>query len=218
VGKGPNTVISMLDYYLRTHVPAGVSLILYCDNCPGQNKNRDLTAYLTYLVKIEKLFPEIQLYFMIAGHTKFSPDGNFGNIKTCLMKGNHFSILDLTGPNGVVQRSAKNNVEVTYKDPITGQINFRWRNWQKFFKTKFTSCNGIQKWHVIKINQESQDILVADHLGDTLRPQKIMNNKPLVGTPDILEPEGFISNRLEELIFFNDYVTADHYTHISSAY
>jgi len=75
----------------------------------------------------------------------FSPDGSFGNIKTCLMKGDNFSVLDLIGPHGVVQKSAINNVEIAYKNPNTGQINFRWRNWKKFLETKFSSCNGIQK-------------------------------------------------------------------------
>ena len=56
-------------------------LILYADNCPGQNKNQTMVAYLSYLVKIIKRFPCVELYFLISGHTKFSPDRNFGPIK-----------------------------------------------------------------------------------------------------------------------------------------
>ena len=39
IGKDGNAVISMLDFYLRQCVPPNSSLVLYCDNCPGQNKN-----------------------------------------------------------------------------------------------------------------------------------------------------------------------------------
>jgi len=71
---------------------------------------------------------------------------------------------------------------------------------------------------VIKINQQSEDILVADYLGDPLKPQKIMNSKFLIGAPEILEPEGFTNKRLEELLMFNEYATSEHYPYISSAY
>jgi len=37
--KDPNSVISMVHHYLMTQVPEGCTLIVYCDNSPGQNKN-----------------------------------------------------------------------------------------------------------------------------------------------------------------------------------
>ena len=52
--KGPNMVLSMLHYYIFKHVEPGKTVILYADNCPGQNKNQTVVAYLCYLVQILK--------------------------------------------------------------------------------------------------------------------------------------------------------------------
>ena len=38
-GKGANSVISMLHFYLENHGLNGVTLHLNADNCCGQNKN-----------------------------------------------------------------------------------------------------------------------------------------------------------------------------------
>ena len=44
VGKGANTVINLLDHYLETN-PTEV-VVLFADNCYGQNKNNALLHYL----------------------------------------------------------------------------------------------------------------------------------------------------------------------------
>lgn len=66
IKKGPNSVISMLDHYIRHNVSLHKrSLILYADNAGGQNKNQYLVGYLTYIVKALKRFDEIEFYFLI---------------------------------------------------------------------------------------------------------------------------------------------------------
>ena len=45
----------------------GLMSILHADNCGGQNKNNVMVGYLLWRVLTEH-------HFMIAGHTKFSPD------------------------------------------------------------------------------------------------------------------------------------------------
>jgi len=39
---------------------------------------KNLIGYLSYLVKVKKMFACIELYFLIVGHTKFGPDSQFG--------------------------------------------------------------------------------------------------------------------------------------------
>ena len=58
------------------------------DNCPGTNKNNYAFFFFHYLVHSLKLFEEIQVNFLIPGHTKFSPDRWFGSLKNVI---NHFS-------------------------------------------------------------------------------------------------------------------------------
>ena len=62
----------MLDHYLDQNMPRGSNLIFYCDNAPGQNKNRDLIAYFTFLVKIAKHYQTIEVYFMMLQHLELS--------------------------------------------------------------------------------------------------------------------------------------------------
>jgi hypothetical protein len=55
-------------------------LKLTCDNAVGQNKNNTTIQFCLYLV-ICGYYKSVELNSMIAGHTKFKVDGNFGMIK-----------------------------------------------------------------------------------------------------------------------------------------
>jgi len=84
ISKSPDTVISMLHHYLTQYISSegqGSYLRFFADNCPGQNKNQTMIGYLCWLVKVLKLPAEIELYFLISGHTKFGPDQHFGRTK-----------------------------------------------------------------------------------------------------------------------------------------
>jgi len=177
IKKGPNSVISMLDYYLRTLIKKGSSLILYCDNCGGQNKNQYLIGYLAYMVKVEKYLNGAELYFMIVGHTKFGPDGNFGTLKRKLRDENVYSITDLIGETGIVQASAKNNFDITYKDPFTGEKKFEWKNWKGFIGEHFKPCTGIRTWHAIKIPPQTFHIQVSPSVTSPFSDYKIMDSE-----------------------------------------
>jgi len=95
---------------------------------------------------------------MIAGHTKFSPDGNFETIKKAIRAGDCYSIKDLLGPSGRIHTSAYNNLDLPYKDPITSNINYEYYNWKEFLSQYFASCTGIRDWHLVKIPQEATSI------------------------------------------------------------
>ncbi|GAV09674.1 hypothetical protein RvY_19176 [Ramazzottius varieornatus] len=47
---GPDSVISVVDYYLSQNHNGEEKLITYCDNCGGQNKNRFLIGHSAYLI------------------------------------------------------------------------------------------------------------------------------------------------------------------------
>uniref|UniRef100_U9TR14 DUF7869 domain-containing protein n=1 Tax=Rhizophagus irregularis (strain DAOM 181602 / DAOM 197198 / MUCL 43194) TaxID=747089 RepID=U9TR14_RHIID len=80
VGKGADAVISLVHHYFKTHGLGEKYLIVHADNCSGQNKNNAMIQYLTWRV-MNGLHDRIKYCFMVAGHTKFSPDGFFGLIK-----------------------------------------------------------------------------------------------------------------------------------------
>ena len=80
IGKGANAVVSMLHHFFEVHGLGEKDVHLHADNCGGQNKNNIMVGYLLWRV-LTGLHNNITLSFMIAGHTKFSPDWCFGLLK-----------------------------------------------------------------------------------------------------------------------------------------
>jgi len=61
---------------------------------------------------------------MIAGHTKFAPDGHFGKIKAHVRRYNVASMLRLTKESGLIRTSASNNYDIPDVEPHSGDHNF----------------------------------------------------------------------------------------------
>ena len=80
MGKGANAVVSMLHHFFEAHGLGEKDVHLHADNCGGQNKNNIMVGYLLWRV-LTGLHNNITLSFMVAGHTKFSPDWCFGLLK-----------------------------------------------------------------------------------------------------------------------------------------
>ncbi|XP_018795554.1 PREDICTED: uncharacterized protein LOC108973021 [Bactrocera latifrons] len=81
VGKGPNCVVSILHYHLETYYKDIETLVLFCDNCVGQNKNNTVLSYLQWRLA-RGLNKTILFNFLLTGHTKFAPDRYFGIFKS----------------------------------------------------------------------------------------------------------------------------------------
>jgi len=80
----------------------------------------------------------VELYFMIVGHTKFSPNSHFGLIKQRLKISVCESILGVIGENGIIRKSSKNNFCIAYKDPFLETVNFiKLERLEKFFERNF---------------------------------------------------------------------------------
>ena len=79
-GKGANSIVSMLHHFFEVHGLGERNVHLHADNCGGQNKNNIMAGYLLWRCLVG-LHENITLSFMIAGHTKFSPDWCFGLLK-----------------------------------------------------------------------------------------------------------------------------------------
>lgn len=150
VGKGANAVISMLHYYLSNNVAD--NLVLFANNCTGQNKNNALINYLLWRMT-KKLNKSIQLNFLLTGHTKFSPDRNFGIIKCKFSKSIvdcHEDFLD------VIEKSSPNNfnIAVPSKDPRNNTRNVVWAQWDEFLAQYFKPIPNITKYHHFRFNED----------------------------------------------------------------
>ena len=80
IGKGPNGTLSMIFDGIKKLNKGEKHLKITCDNAGGQNKNNVTVWFYLYLV-ICGYYENIELNFMVPGHTKFKCDGNFGMIK-----------------------------------------------------------------------------------------------------------------------------------------
>ena len=79
-GKGANVVICLLHHFFQ-NFGFGESLVsLHADNYTGQNKNIYLLWYFAWHCMLG-FHTQIDLCFMLAGQTKFSPDWAFGLLK-----------------------------------------------------------------------------------------------------------------------------------------
>lgn len=137
VGKGPNSVISMLDNYLAKQPPVK-NLILFADNCVGQNKNNTAINYLAHRIRM-KLNERIEYNFLLSGHTKFSPDRSFGLLKMCFSRSTVDCFDDFvqtvinSSPGGLNQ--VVSGAEVTFKkyDAYFAQFNKPFKGIKKKF-------------------------------------------------------------------------------------
>ncbi|KAE9291048.1 hypothetical protein PF001_g19333 [Phytophthora fragariae] len=72
----------MIQHFIRTVLlPAGkMHLIVYADNCSGQNKNNYVIKFFLAQVQMG-VFERIDYKFFVKGHTKNSCDRGFGHIR-----------------------------------------------------------------------------------------------------------------------------------------
>jgi len=158
---------------------------------------------------------------MVVGHTKFSPDSHFGTMKSLLRNTKVQSIVDLTDEDGLIRKSAKNNFVIVYKDPVSLEKNWEWRDWKKFSPPKFNECVGIKDWHVVKIPSESHFIEVSKAVGQPSTLYRTMNGDLMLDEndrPKIIEPEAMSDDRLKQLEYFKQFVDDLHKPYISDQY
>jgi hypothetical protein len=83
--KGPNEIISCLNFYFQKLNPSIKNLYIFSDNSFSQNKNRNLWHFYEILVKTKK-FEEIILIYPIPGHSFLDCDRDFGRIEKNRLK------------------------------------------------------------------------------------------------------------------------------------
>lgn len=84
--KGPDEVCSFLMMYINEYIDSKVeTLMLFCDNCAGQNKNNTAVRLNMCLVDNGR-FKKIEQIFPIRGHSYLPCDRAFGVIKKKLRR------------------------------------------------------------------------------------------------------------------------------------
>ena len=160
-GKGANSVISMLNFYLDKYPTDNV--VLFADNCAGQNKNNAMMQYLLWRVITGKN-KKFSLNFMLTGHTKFAPDRNFGILKAKYAKAtvncyqDVIDVINASSPSGL-------NVAIPSVDPRTKNRNIVWYRWDVYLKQFFKNIPGITKYHHFTFFENGN--IIAKKLSDS---------------------------------------------------
>lgn len=77
-GKTADEIITILSSVIQgSSVGSNDHLILYADNCSGQNKNRYLVAFMVALL-LKKVCASVRMKFLVVGHTHNNCDRAFG--------------------------------------------------------------------------------------------------------------------------------------------
>jgi len=84
-GRGSSAIASCLVQYLKATKVQAKNLIVFSDNCSGQNTNFNITALCSYLIAAGD-FEEILHIFPISGHTMMPSDRDFEDIERKLRK------------------------------------------------------------------------------------------------------------------------------------
>lgn len=195
VGKGANSIISMLHHFLETYGFGETHLHLHADNCAGQNKNRYMMAYLLWRVLVG-LSEEVTISFLLVGHTKFAPDWGFGLFKRLYKRTKVGTITDIAE---VVRRSATVNYpQLVGSYDGSSFVNFY--DWSSMFEDTTTAIKGITKFHHFRFSRHHPGRVFVKIASD--EPERMINIlkdrtwKPSTDVlPTIIDPPGLPLDR-----------------------
>ncbi len=162
-GKNANTVISLLDHFFANYGLGEKWVHLTADNCAGQNKNNALLQYLVYRV-LTGLHDKTTLSFLIAGHTKFSPDGYFGLVKRHYRRSQVYTYEHLAD---IVEGSSKNGHNICVRTSGENMHPVVYRDWTSWLSRYFTALNGISNYHHFRIEKNTPSAVAVKELKDS---------------------------------------------------
>ncbi|RIB25065.1 hypothetical protein C2G38_2166867 [Gigaspora rosea] len=193
-GKGVNCTLSLVWHAILKYNRGEKKLAVTCDNCIGQNKNNFSLFFYSWLVD-RNMYDEVELNFMIPGHTKFICDGCFGLIKILYRKSKVNTVEDVVS---IVNRSTRINFNVAQRY-LNGE-GFQYFDFKNYFQA-FKKLPHIQKYHHFYFTSQHPGIVFfKDDLQDnyesfTIRPFSFNADTPL----PTIDVKPLSQNRQEEL-------------------
>ncbi|XP_053378951.1 uncharacterized protein LOC123554942 [Mercenaria mercenaria] len=147
VGRGANSVVSMVHHHFQHHGYGEKNVSLHMDNCTGQNKNNVVISYGMWRVMVG-LHDALEYSLMEAGHTKFSPDWHFGLWK---VRWRHSTAETLEDISKTVSDSSRggHNIPQLVEDPTKPVVFY---DWAKFLKQFFRPIPHLKKYYHFRMS------------------------------------------------------------------
>ena len=195
-GKGSNSVISYLHHFLQNHGLGEKNVLFQADNAQGQNKNNYVMQYLCWRL-LRGLHSNIDFNFLLAGHTKFSPDRCFGCFKKTYSQRFVSSLFDIA-ESMVMSSTVGTNIYELAGLP-DGTIYVPVYNWQEYFDKSFNKIPDISKYHHFRFLATDPDyVFVKEFVNSEEKKIKLLkfaNNNMINGFPKAIEPKGLSDER-----------------------
>lgn len=169
LGKGVNCTISLVWHAIQKYNHGERKLIITCDNCVGQNKNNYFLFFYSWLID-RGMYEEVEMNFMIPGHTKFICDSCFGLIKIFYRKSKINTVDDVV--------SIVNNSTTVHLNTSQRYLNgegFQYYNFKDYFQ-KFKKIPNIQKYHHFYFTSQRPGVVFyKDRLEDSYKETTVRN-------------------------------------------
>lgn len=197
VGKGANSTISYVHHYFANHGLGETHAHLHADNCSGQNKNNYFMWYLAWRT-ITELHHRINYSFLIAGHTKFSPDRCFGMIKKAFKVTFISSIYEFAR---MVESSSTIGVN---KSQLVGTHDHRVivpvYDWASFLGRYFRKIPNIKNFQHFRFSKDEPGMIYYKENRSSVEKSFMLLKDPTVVPPRAvlprkIDPEGLSEDR-----------------------
>ena len=162
-GKGSNATISYVHDFI-SHRAGETDAQINVDNCGVQNKNNFFIWYYSWRI-LCGLHKSILYSFLIAGHTKFSPDWCSGLIKQSFRRHHVSSLFDLMSAvdNSTVSRVNISKLcglhDCTRSVPVY--------DWVTFLEPYFKKIPGISTFHHFRFSKDYPGVVFCPTLVDS---------------------------------------------------
>lgn len=199
-GKGANSTISYVHDFFSNHGAGETDVQIHADNCGGQNKNNYVIWYYCWRV-LCGLHHSILYSFLIAGHTKFSPDWCFGLLKQSFRRRYVSSLFDLLE---AVDKSTVSGVNIAKLCGLhDGTVLVHVYDWVTFLENYFKKIPGISKFHHFRFSKEHPGVVFCRNFVDSEEIEfQILKNtkiKPPYQLPSLVIPKNLDQERKKYL-------------------
>jgi hypothetical protein len=150
-GKGSNEVATMVRQFINKHGGEWSKvLIVYADNCGGQNKNNVVLKFLLSLAHTGR-FEEVRYHFLVKGHTKNACDRGFGWVRKHVMRQDCWTVDQLAA---AVEQASEAS-EVVDLEPVHEPFT----NFKPDLDELYKNIVGIQKYQLFTMKASQPGVV-----------------------------------------------------------